>query len=223
MKLKSIFAAGALALGSISANAAVDEAKMNAFIDELMGKMTLEEKLGQLNLPASDDIVTGEAKNSNIGERVAKGQVGGVFNIKGAAKIRDLQRVAVEESRLGIPLIFGMDVIHGYQTVFPIPLALSCSWDMDAIEKSARIAAKEASASGIAWTFSPMVDISRDPRWGRMSEGNGEDPYLGSEIAKAMVKGYQGDLTADDEIMACVKHFALYGAPEAGRDRKSVV
>ncbi len=222
MKLKSIFAAGALALGAISANAAVDEAKMNAFIDELMGKMTLEEKLGQLNLPASDDIVTGEAKNSNIGERVAKGQVGGVFNIKGAAKIRDLQRVAVEESRLGIPLIFGMDVIHGYQTVFPIPLALSCSWDMDAIEKSARIAAKEASASGIAWTFSPMVDISRDPRWGRMSEGNGEDPYLGSEIAKAMVKGYQGDLTADDEIMACVKHFALYGAPEAGRDYNTV-
>ncbi|MCM1316834.1 MAG: beta-glucosidase BglX [Bacteroides sp.] len=195
---------------------------MNAFIDDLMGKMTLEEKLGQLNLPASDDIVTGEAKNSNIGERVAKGQVGGVFNIKGAAKIRDLQRVAVEESRLGIPLIFGMDVIHGYQTVFPIPLALSCSWDMDAIEKSARIAAKEASASGIAWTFSPMVDISRDPRWGRMSEGNGEDPYLGSEIAKAMVKGYQGDLTADDEIMACVKHFALYGAPEAGRDYNTV-
>ncbi len=222
MKLKSIFAAGALALGAISANAAVDEAKMNAFIDDLMGKMTLEEKLGQLNLPASDDIVTGEAKNSNIGERVAKGQVGGVFNIKGAAKIRDLQRVAVEESRLGIPLIFGMDVIHGYQTVFPIPLALSCSWDMDAIEKSARIAAKEASASGIAWTFSPMVDISRDPRWGRMSEGNGEDPYLGSEIAKAMVKGYQGDLTADDEIMVCVKHFALYGAPEAGRDYNTV-
>lgn len=222
MKLKSIFAAGALALGAISANAAVDEAKMNAFIDDLMGKMNLEEKLGQLNLPASDDIVTGEAKNSNIGERVAKGQVGGVFNIKGAAKIRDLQRVAVEESRLGIPLIFGMDVIHGYQTVFPIPLALSCSWDMDAIEKSARIAAKEASASGIAWTFSPMVDISRDPRWGRMSEGNGEDPYLGSEIAKAMVKGYQGDLTADDEIMACVKHFALYGAPEAGRDYNTV-
>lgn len=222
MKLKSIFAAGALAIGAISANAAVDEAKMNAFIDDLMGKMTLQEKLGQLNLPASDDIVTGEAKNSNIGERVAKGDVGGVFNIKGAAKIRDLQRVAVEESRLGIPLIFGMDVIHGYQTVFPIPLALSCSWDMDAIEKSARIAAKEASASGIAWTFSPMVDISRDPRWGRMSEGSGEDPYLGSEIAKAMVKGYQGDLTADDEIMACVKHFALYGAPEAGRDYNTV-
>ena len=222
MKLKSIIAAGALAIGAINANAAVDEAKMNAFIDDLMGKMTLQEKLGQLNLPASDDIVTGEAKNSNIGERVAKGEVGGVFNIKGASKIRDLQRVAVEESRLGIPLIFGMDVIHGYQTVFPIPLALSCSWDMDAIEKSARIAAKEASASGIAWTFSPMVDISRDPRWGRMSEGSGEDPYLGSEIAKAMVKGYQGDLTDDDEIMACVKHFALYGAPEAGRDYNTV-
>lgn len=153
---------------------------------------------------------------------VSKGEVGGVFNIAGVEKIRDLQRVAVEESRLGIPLLFGMDVIHGYKTVFPIPLALSCSWDMDAIERSARIAAEEASAAGIAWTFSPMVDISRDPRWGRMSEGSGEDPYLGSEIAKAMVKGYQGNLTRNDEILACVKHFALYGASEAGRDYNTV-
>jgi beta-glucosidase len=185
--------------------------------------MTLEEKLGQLNLPASDDIVTGQAKNSNIGSQVAAGQVGGVFNIKGAAKIKDLQRVAVEESRLGIPLIFGMDVIHGYETVFPIPLALSCSWDIPAIEESARIAAKEASAAGICWTFSPMVDISRDPRWGRVSEGNGEDPFLGSAIAKAMIRGYQGDNYATNEnIMSCVKHFALYGAPEAGRDYNTV-
>ena len=192
------------------------------FIDTLMSQMTLAEKLGQLNLPTSDDIVTGEAQNSNIGQRVASGDVGGVFNIKGVSKIKDLQRVAVEESRLGIPLIFGMDVIHGYETVFPIPLALSMTWDMDDIEKSARIAAGEASAAGISWTFSPMVDISREPRWGRVSEGNGEDPYLGSQIAKAMVRGYQGDLSRNDNIMACVKHFALYGAPEAGRDYNTV-
>lgn len=200
-----------------------EQLKMDAFISDLMSKMTLKEKLGQLNLPASDDIVTGQAKSSNIGARVALGEVGGVFNIKGVEKIKDLQRVAVEESRLGIPLIFGMDVIHGYETVFPIPLALSCSWDMSAVEQSARIAAVEASASGICWTFSPMVDISREPRWGRMSEGNGEDPYLGSEIARAMVRGYQGDnLKNNNEIMACVKHFALYGAPEAGRDYNTV-
>ncbi len=222
MKLHKIFAAGVLLASGLAASAKGTEAEMNAFINDLMGKMTLQEKLGQLNLPASDDIVTGEAKNSNIGEMVSKGEVGGVFNIAGVEKIRDLQRVAVEESRLGIPLLFGMDVIHGYKTVFPIPLALSCSWDMDAIERSARIAAEEASAAGIAWTFSPMVDISRDPRWGRMSEGSGEDPYLGSEIAKAMVKGYQGNLTRNDEILACVKHFALYGASEAGRDYNTV-
>ena len=199
-----------------------EKAKMDKFVTELMAKMTLEEKLGQLNLPPSDDIVTGQTINSNIGKAVALGQVGGTFNIKGAEKIRELQRVAVEESRLGIPLLLGMDVIHGYETVFPIPLALSCSWDMDAIERSARIAATEASAAGVNWTFSPMVDISRDPRWGRMSEGSGEDPYLGSEIARAMVRGYQGDLKNNDEILACVKHFALYGASEAGRDYNTV-
>lgn len=197
-------------------------ATMKGFIDTLMSEMTLAEKLGQLNLPGADDIVTGQAKSSNIGGRVVKGEVGGVFNIKGAAKIKDLQRVAVEESRLGIPLIFGMDVIHGYETVFPIPLGMSMTWDMEEIERSARIAAIEASASGICWTFSPMVDISRDARWGRVSEGNGEDPYLGSLICRAMVKGYQGNLTRPDEIMSCVKHFALYGAPEAGRDYNTV-
>lgn len=199
------------------------DAEMGAFIDNLMSKMTLEEKLGQLNLPASDDIVTGQAQNSNIGQMVAAGHVGGVFNIKGVEKIKELQRVAVEESRLGIPLIFGMDVIHGYETVFPIPLALSCSWDTIAIKESARIAAIEASASGICWTFSPMVDICRDPRWGRASEGSGEDPFLGAAIAKVMVEGYQGDnLQSNNEIMACVKHFALYGAPEGGRDYNTV-
>lgn len=200
--------------------------KMDRFIDDLMSKMTIEEKIGQLNLPGSGDIVTGQAKNSDIAGKIKKGLVGGLFNIKGVEKIKDVQRVAVEESRLGIPLIFGMDVIHGYETVFPIPLGLSCSWDMDAVEKSARIAAIEASADGICWTFSPMVDISRDPRWGRVSEGNGEDPYLGGQIAKAMVRGYQGvgdkTFTANNQIMSCVKHYALYGAGEAGRDYNTV-
>lgn len=200
--------------------------KMDRFIDDLMSKMTIEEKIGQLNLPGSGDIVTGQAKNSDIAGKIKKGLVGGLFNIKGVEKIKDVQRVAVEESRLGIPLIFGMDVIHGYETVFPIPLGLSCSWDMDAVEKSARIAAIEASADGICWTFSPMVDISRDPRWGRVSEGNGEDPYLGGQIAKAMVRGYQGvgdkTFTTNNQIMSCVKHYALYGAGEAGRDYNTV-
>ena len=228
MNKKIIRLAAASLLVSGAASAAIpandaEKARMDAFITELMGKMTLDEKLGQLNLPPSDDIVTGQAIDSNIGAAVAAGKVGGTFNIKGAAKIRELQRIAVEESRLGIPLLLGMDVIHGYETVFPIPLALSCSWDMDAIERSARVAAVEASAAGVNWTFSPMVDISRDPRWGRMAEGAGEDPYLGSQIARAMVRGYQGDnLRNNDEIMACVKHFALYGASEAGRDYNTV-
>ena len=188
-------------------------------IDSLLSVMTLEEKLGQLNLPGAGDIVTGQASNSNIADAIRKGEVGGLFNIKTAEKIREVQRVAVEESRLKIPLIFGMDVIHGYKTVFPIPLALASSWDMDLIERSARIAANEASTDGICWTFSPMVDISREPRWGRMAEGAGEDPYLGSQIAKAMVHGYQGDdLSQNNTLMACVKHMALYGASEAGRD-----
>ncbi|MGB8191693.1 MAG: glycoside hydrolase family 3 N-terminal domain-containing protein, partial [Chitinophagaceae bacterium] len=193
--------------------------KMNTFITSLMSKMTLDEKLGQLNLPGAGDITTGQASSSDIAKKIREGKVGGLFNIKTVEKIREVQRVAVENSRLKIPLIFGMDVIHGYQTVFPIPLGLSCTWDMQAIEKSARIAAVEASADGICWTFSPMVDIARDPRWGRIAEGSGEDPFLGSEIAKAMVKGYQGDdLAKNNTIMSCVKHFALYGAAEAGRD-----
>lgn len=198
--------------------------KMDKVIDDLMSRMTLEEKLGQLNLPVAGDIVTGgPAAASNLAGKIKAGEVGGLFNMKGVDKMRELQRVAVEESRLGIPIIFGMDVIHGYETIFPIPLALSCSWDMDAIERSARVAAVEASADGIAWTFSPMVDVSREPRWGRVSEGNGEDPYLGSEIARAMVRGYQGkNMERPNEIMACVKHFALYGAPEAGRDYNTV-
>jgi beta-glucosidase len=209
---------GAVIIFSITANAQQNNAKMNAFINSLMGKMTLEEKLGQLNLPGSGDIVTGQAKSSDIGKKIREGKVGGLFNIKSVAKIKEVQRIAVEESRLKIPLIFGMDVIHGYETVFPIPIGLSCSWDMSLIQRSAQIAASEASADGICWTFSPMVDIARDPRWGRIAEGNGEDPYLGYQVAKAMVKGYQGDLSKNNNIMACVKHYALYGAAEAGRD-----
>lgn len=188
-------------------------------IDSLMQLMTLEEKLGQLNLPAAGDVNTGLAQNTGIVTKIREGKVGGLFNIKTQEKIRAIQRVAVEESRLNIPLLFGMDVIHGYKTVFPIPLGLSCTWDMELIEQTARVAAIEASADGINWTFSPMVDISRDPRWGRITEGAGEDPFLGSEIAKAMVRGYQGeDLLAPNTLMSCVKHFALYGASEAGRD-----
>ena len=198
-------------------------ATMEQYVDALMRRMTLEEKIGQLNLPSAGDITTGQAKSSDIAEKIRRGEVGGLFNIKGVEKIRDVQRIAVEESRLGIPLIFGMDVIHGYETTFPIPLGLTATWDMEAVERAARISAVEASAAGICWTFSPMVDIARDPRWGRMAEGGGEDPYLGSEISAAMVKGYQGDdLTDKNTIMACVKHFALYGAPEAGRDYNTV-
>lgn len=211
---------GVAVLASVQLQAqTTQDAKMNTFITTLMKKMTLEEKLGQLNLPGAGDITTGQASSSDIAKKIKEGKVGGLFNIKSVAKIRDVQKVAVEQSRLKIPMIFGMDVIHGYQTVFPIPLGLSCTWDMQLIEQSARIAAIEASADGINWTFSPMVDIARDPRWGRVSEGNGEDAYLGSQIAKAMVHGYQGnDLSKNNTIMACVKHYALYGAAEAGRD-----
>ena len=203
---------------------------MDEFVSELMGRMTVEEKIGQLNLLPSGTIQTGISDNSPVVEEIAKGHLGGVLNLKGVDKIRALQEVAVEKSRLGIPLIIGMDVIHGYETIFPLPLALSCSWDIPSIEKSARIAAKEASADGICWTYSPMVDVALDARWGRVSEGNGEDPFLGSRIAEAMVRGYQGGSTlspltsylSPQSVMACVKHFALYGAAEAGRDYNTV-
>lgn len=223
-QLLKVFLACMAVVGCIQAQ--TKDPKMDKFINDLMGKMTLEEKIGQLNLPSSGDITTGQAKSSNIAEKIKKGEVGGLFNIKGVEKIRDVQRIAVEESRLKIPLIFGMDVIHGYETVFPIPLGLAATWNMAAIEQSARIAAIEASADGISWTFSPMVDISRDPRWGRFSEGSGEDPYLGGQIAKAMIHGYQGTgdkaYALNSNIMACVKHYALYGAGEAGRDYNTV-
>lgn len=200
-----------------------DEDKMNKTIDSLLQEMTLTEKLGQLNLPSSGDITTGQAQNSNVAQKIRDGKIGGLFNIKSVEKIKGVQKIAIEESRLGIPLIFGMDVVHGYETSFPIPLALSTSWDMELIEATAKMAAKEATADGINWTFSPMVDLSRDPRWGRVSEGAGEDPYYNSQVAGAMVRGYQqDDLSRNNTMMACVKHFALYGAAEAGRDYNTV-
>ena len=202
--------------------------EMRQYVDNLLSKMTLEEKLGQLNLvPASDEIVTGGTVDTQVGQRIASGQLGGIFNLKGVDKIRALQDIAVKKSRLGIPLIVGMDVIHGYETIFPIPLALSCSWDMQAIEEMARISALEATADGINWFYSPMVDICVDARWGRIAEGGGEDPFLGSEIARAYVRGYQGPAANGQKLttnsgMACVKHYALYGAVEAGRDYNTV-
>ena len=221
-RFKSLFLVLAAVCATMSASA-TDQTRMNQFIDDLMGKMTLQEKIGQLNLPVTGDIITGSTVSGDVVGKIKAGQVGGLFNMKGVQSIRALQEVAVKQSRLGIPLIFGMDVIHGYETVFPIPFAMSMSWDMDAIRNSARIASIEATADGICWTFSPMVDICREPRWGRMSEGNGEDPFLGSAISRAMIEGYQGaDLADKTSMMACVKHFALYGAPEAGRDYNTV-
>jgi beta-glucosidase len=194
------------------------------YVEELLKKMTLEEKIGQLNLVTpGGGIATGAVVSENVESKIKAGQVGALFGISGPEKIKIAQDFAVKETRLGIPLFFGSDVIHGYRTTFPIPLATSCSWDMELLKKSAEIAALEATADGINWNFSPMVDIARDPRWGRIAEGAGEDPYLGSAIAKAMVTGYQGDdISNSNTMIACVKHFALYGASEAGRDYNTV-
>ena len=201
-------------------NADAQDAKMKTYVDGLMKKMTLDEKIGQLNLitPGSG-IPTGSVVSTDVEKKIKEGKVGGLFGVIGVEKIKQAQQLCMDNSRLKIPLIFGSDVIHGYKTTVPIPLGLSASWDMKLIEHSAREAAIEATADGLCWTFSPMVDIARDPRWGRIAEGAGEDAYLGSQIAKAMVKGYQGnDLSKNNTMMACVKHFALYGASEAGRD-----
>lgn len=198
--------------------------KMKQFVSDLMQKMTLEEKIGQLNLitPGSN-IPTGSVVSTDVESKIKDGQVGGMFGVIGPEKIRKAQELAVNQSRLKIPLMFGSDVIHGHKTTFPIPLGMAATWDTDLIEQSARIAAEEATADGLNWVFSPMVDISRDPRWGRVAEGAGEDPYLGSQIAEAMIKGYQQDgLSSNKTVMACVKHFALYGAAEAGRDYNTV-
>lgn len=210
------------AFGLVALVAPAQDAAMNKFVDGLMERMTLEEKIGQLNLQVAGDITTGQAQDTEVAGLIKAGKMGGVFNLKGVEKIRELQKIAVEQSRLGIPLLVGMDVIHGYETIFPIPFAMSCSWDMAAVEEAARIAAKEASADGINWVFSPMVDVCVDARWGRISEGNGEDPYLGARIAEAMIRGYQGDYSSRENVMACLKHFALYGAVEAGLDYNTV-
>ena len=193
------------------------------FINDLISNMTLAEKAGQMNQyngfwDATGPMPEGDYQKKRYNE-LKNGQVGSMLNVIGVDEIRALQKIAVEETRLGIPLIFGHDVIHGYKTIFPIPLAESSSWDLDLMEKSARVAATEASADGLNWTFAPMVDISRDARWGRVMEGAGEDPYLGSLVAKARVHGFQGDNLNDiNTIVACAKHFAGYGFSEAGRD-----
>ncbi len=198
---------------------ASEQSKMNADVAALMKKMTIDEKIGQLNLVTGGEATTGSVVSTDVENKIKKGEVGGIFSMASVSRIRKTQELAVTQTRLKIPILFGMDVIHGYKTMFPIPLGISCTWNMAMIERAARIAAEEATADGLNWTFSPMVDIARDPRWGRISEGSGEDPFLGSAIARAMVKGYQGDdLSKNNTLMACVKHFALYGAAEAGRD-----
>ena len=196
------------------------KSQMDAFIDDLMAKMTLEEKLGQINL-SSGNMGAVLGGGDALSDRIANGEIGATGGFSYEA-IKGIQEAAMQ-SRLKIPVLIGVDVIHGYKTIFPIPLGLSCTWDTELIERSARIAAIEASATGICWTYSPMVDIARDPRWGRVAEGAGEDPWWGSQVARAMVRGYQGDdLSRSNTIMACVKHFALYGAAEAGRDYNTV-
>lgn len=199
----------------------------NEQIEELISQMTLEEKAGQLNFYVGDLFNTGPTvrttESDKFDQLIKEGKLTGLFNVHGAAYTRRLQQIAVEESRLGIPLLFGADVIHGFKTVFPIPLASAASWDMAAIEQAEEIAAIESTAAGITFNFAPMVDVSRDPRWGRMAEGAGEDPYLGSQVAMARVRGFQGDSLANERTMAaCVKHFAAYGAPEGGRDYNTV-
>jgi beta-glucosidase len=192
-------------------------------VDSVLALMTLEEKLGQLSLLTSDWDVTGPVMRRQYKEDIRAGRCGNIFNAHTVAYNRGLQELAVEGTRLGIPMLFGYDVVHGHRTIFPIPLAEACSWNLELMKKSAELAAKEAAASGLNWTFAPMVDLSRDPRWGRVSEGNGEDPYLASQISEARVRGFQGDDLADPSTLAaCIKHFAAYGAPVAGRDYNTV-
>lgn len=199
------------------------QSDMDKFITDLMSKMTLEEKIGQLNLPSVGFDVTGPIVSRGVEDKIKQGLVGGVFNTFTPNAVRKLQQMAVNETRLKIPLLFGYDVIHGHRTIFPTNIGLSASWDTSLIYKISRAAAEEATADGLNWIFSPMVDISRDPRWGRVSEGSGEDPFLGSQIAKVMINAYQlNDLSANNTVMATVKHFALYGAGEAGRDYNTV-
>jgi len=212
-----------LPLNKVMAQTQTEDTKMNVFVSGLMKKMTLDEKIGQLNLVTSGAATTGSVVNKGVEEKIKNGDIGGVFGVWGADKVRAVQDVATKNSRLHIPLIFGLDVIHGHRTIFPIPLGMSATWDMGLIKQSAQIAAKEATAEGLNWVFSPMVDIARDARWGRISEGSGEDPWYGGQVAKAMIQGYQGSsMKNSDAVMACVKHFALYGGAEAGREYNTV-
>lgn len=215
--------AGAVPIAPAQPDWARPDPAMDRFLDDLMARMTLAEKIGQMTLLTSNWESTGPTMRDSYKEDIKAGKVGNIFNAYTAKYTRELQQIAVDNTRLKIPLMFGYDVIHGHRTIFPISLGEAASWDMAAIEKSARVSAQEASAEGIHWTFSPMVDIARDPRWGRISEGAGEDVYLGSQIAKARVRGYQGtDLAATDTILATAKHFAAYGAAQAGRDYHTV-
>jgi beta-glucosidase len=215
--LGSAFAPGPTGLGDPPADPWAKK------IDSVLALMTLEEKIGQMTLFTSDWDVTGPTLRPTYKEDIRSGRVGAIFNAHTADYVRELQRIAVEETRLGIPLLFGYDVIHGYKTIFPVPLAETASWDLAAIEKAARLAAVEATAAGLHWTFAPMIDIARDPRWGRIVEGSGEDVYLSKLIAAARVRGFQGeDISAPNTLLACAKHFAAYGAAQAGRDYHTV-
>ncbi len=206
-----------------SSNDLLETTPYDAKIDSIMNLMTLQEKIGQTVMYSGGWSVTGPTVSTNNKKYIKEGNIGAMLNVYSAKGTRDLQKMAVEETRLGIPLLFGYDVIHGFRTIFPINLGLAASWDLEDIERGSRIAAEEASAEGIHWTFAPMVDIGRDPRWGRISEGAGEDVFLGSEIAKAYVKGFQGDdLSKHNTILACAKHFVGYGAAQAGRDYHTV-
>ena len=196
-----------------------DKAEMNAFIDNLLSKMTLKEKIGQLDLQSGFRNVTGPFINDSYEQQIRNGQVGAIFNAYGADFGRQLQRLAVEETRLGIPLIVGHDIIHGHKTIFPQSIGEAATWDLDAVRLSAKVAAKEASADGIMWTFAPMADLVRDPRWGRVSEAAGEDVFLSTAMAVARVEGFQGeDLSRPDTVMATAKHFVGYGLAQGGRD-----
>jgi Beta-glucosidase-related glycosidases len=213
---------GAVYVGS-SPTAVAPRDAAERFVDSLLALMTIEEKIGQMTLFTTDWEATGPTIRAGYREDIRQGRCGALFNSHTATFTRELQRIAVEESRLRIPLLFGYDVIHGYKTIFPIPLAEAASWDLEAIERSARIAATEAAAAGLHWTFAPMVDISRDPRWGRVMEGAGEDTWWGCRVAEARVRGFQGEgLGRPDAVVACVKHYAAYGAPTAGREYGTV-
>ena len=214
-KLFVVFFLCAVALTGSAGNA------MDSFVSQLMSRMTVEEKIGQLNLLPGGDIVTGKEMDSPLARLAAEGKLGAVLSLRDPVKIKALQDIAVKKSRLGIPLLFGFDVIHGFQTVLPIPLAQACSWDTTAIRRGAAMSARECTSQGIDWVYSPMVDIALDPRWGRIAESSGEDPFLGSAIAKVMVEGLQGNY-GPENAMACLKHYALYGAVEAGRDYNTV-